>query len=88
MKTSKANFQFKFKCITSAATQRYCGTRAGQDRLKNIIIDCADLLAAFATWRSRVWLRRSRWWSDFAESLETGIPVSEIRKEREGQDDD
>lgn len=50
--------------------------------LKELAIDLSDLIASFAKWRARVWLTRSQWWSDFAESIETGAPVSEIRKGR------
>ena len=55
--------------------------------LKNFIIDIADMMAVIATRRSQVWLDRSRWWGDLAESLESGRSISEIRKEREDEHD-
>lgn len=57
--------------------------REGQPRLlKNILIDLADLIAAFAHWRAARWLKCSVWWTDFAESIETGDSIAEIRKQR------
>jgi len=56
--------------------------------LKNLIIDCADFLAWFCKARAVLWLKRSRWFDDAAEAIETGRSISEIRKEREGQSHD
>lgn len=53
--------------------------------LKNLVIDMADLFSAFSLNRAQRWLARSHWWSDFAESIQTGVPIEEIRKEREGE---
>lgn len=45
--------------------------------LKYIIIDLADWLAAFAERRSRVWLNRSKWWTNLADVIEHGHAASE-----------
>jgi hypothetical protein len=50
---------------------------------KHYLIDLADLISAFATRRARKWLARSRWCADFAESVESGQSISDIRNERE-----
>lgn len=73
---------------TIAAPQRFCGIGKGTPALlKNIIIDSADLIAGFAKRQAKLWLNWSIWWSDFAESLETGDSISDIRNEREREHD-
>jgi hypothetical protein len=51
--------------------------------LKNLLIDASDLIAGFCKRRAALWLRRSLWWADFADAVETGVSVEEIRKNRE-----
>jgi hypothetical protein len=60
--------------------------RANPAVLKTLVIDAADAIAAFAKERAAVWLRRSRWWTDFADSVESGESISDIQKQQ-GRDD-
>lgn len=55
--------------------------------LKNLVIDMADMFSAFSFNRAQRWLARSRWWADFAESIETGESVEDIQKQRGGGDE-
>lgn len=54
--------------------------------LKHLVIELADWFAAFSKRRARLWLDRSEWWADFAEAIETGQSIEDVRRaQREDQ---